>query len=451
MTETKPKVSVLIATYNHARYVRVTLESVLAQETRFPFEVVICDDGSSDGTRNIIEEYAARYPLQLRLSCREKNAGDKGLTNFLLGLQMCRGEYIATLDGDDYWIDSSKLQRQTDFLDSRSDYSMCFHNCRVEYEDGQSWDTVRFLSGERVTTEDLLKNSMGQMSTIVIRQDVAAKLRESVRLLNDWLLSDWFIGIVASQLGFVGYIDRVMSVFRQHHGSGFTSLGRATQWAEFVYGFEAVEEMLGKRYRDLVRQAICVRSYTAAVEYERDRDFVNARRFLSRALKGDPAWLEPYCAGYGLTGEDLFRVSARRLQLYRFPALCRVWLSLEDVWRKARQRWLAAELKIRSHLRLRRGRAVGFITASPNPAIASPRSPGRVAVTLEWRSAAVAFTELRLGRPDGLLLSRAGFEGKKMTGEWVGDGMTFYLQNVSDDLPLTLANTLDVVSVAVKG
>ncbi len=103
--------------------------------------------------------------------------------------------------------------------------------------------------------------------------------------------------------------------------------------------------------------------------------------------------------------------------------------------------------RIRSHLRLRREQAVGFLVASPNPAVASLRSPGRAAVTLEWTSAAAAATEVRFGRPDGPLLSHAGAEGKTKTGAWVGDGMIFYLQDVSDGLPLTLAGTLGVVRV----
>ena len=173
----KPKVSVLVTTYNHERYVRTALESVFAQETGFPTEVVVCDDGSTDGTPTILREFVALHPGRMRLSCRVSNAGDKGLANFLSGLELCRGEYIATMDGDDYWIDARKLQRQSDFLDAHPHYSMCFHNCRVEYDDARSepWETARFLPRDTVTTEDLLQHAMGQMSTIVMRRHVAAR------------------------------------------------------------------------------------------------------------------------------------------------------------------------------------------------------------------------------------------------------------------------------------
>ncbi len=136
----KPKVSVLVTTYNDERYIRAALEGVLAQDTTFPIEVVI-DGASTDGTQSIIEEFATRYPDQVHLSCRDLNSGDD-IENFLLALEMCQGEYIATLDGDDYWTDAGKLQRQADFLDARPYYPMCFHNCKIEF-----WEEGREVRG----------------------------------------------------------------------------------------------------------------------------------------------------------------------------------------------------------------------------------------------------------------------------------------------------------------
>ena len=104
-----PKVSVLVTTYNHGQYVRAAIGSVLAQKTAFATEVIICDDASTDGTRKIVEALATTYLGQVRSLCRDINGGDKGHTNFLAGLEMCRGEYIATLDGDDYWTGSGKV------------------------------------------------------------------------------------------------------------------------------------------------------------------------------------------------------------------------------------------------------------------------------------------------------------------------------------------------------
>ena len=264
------------------------------------------------------------------------------------------------------------------------------------------------------------------------------------------MLSDWFIGIVASQSGPIGYLDPVMSAFRQHAGSGFTSTSRARQWAEFVYGFEAIAPALGERYRSSIDRSICVRSYTTATEFENEGDFKSARRFLIRVLRGQPAWLEPYCAGLGLTGEELFRVLSRRAIIYRFPGLSRCWFWLERLWSTMRWYRLVVELKIRSHLRLVGGDPVGFVRASPNPATASTRHEGLASVTLEWSATTTGPTEVRLGRPSGPPFSRSTSVGKKTTGEWVADGTIFYLQDASPGLPLTRAHTLAAVRVAVR-
>ena len=329
---------------------------------------------------------------------------------------------------------------------------MCIHNNRIEYDDGRSepWETVRFLRREKVTAEDLLENAMGQMSTIMMRRQVADDLRAWNGVLSEWVLSDWFIGIVACRLGPIAYIDRTMSAFRQHADNAFSLLTRAAQWAGFVHNYEMAAKVLGESHQAAIEKAICVRSYLAAIEYEKERDFGDAGKFLARALEGRPEWLEPFCAGYGLSGEELFRLSARRLWLYRFPPLFRFWSLFAALRGVLQRRWLDISLRVRAHVRLRRREAIGFITASPNPLIASPKAPDRAAVTLTWVSAAAAATEVRLGRPDGRLLSRGGYEGQRTTGEWVADGMLFYLQNVTGGRPLTLENTLDVVRIGVK-
>ncbi len=180
----------------------------------------------------------------------------------------------------------------------------------------------------------------------------------------------------------------------------------------------------------------------ATLECAKARDFVNARKFLYLSLKGQPAWLEPYCAGYGLTGDELLRKLTQRLRLYRFPMLFRLWFPLERLMAEVRWRRLDATVQMRSHLRLERGEAVGFLSASPNPDPSSAGNAGLSSVALEWTSAATRAVEVRLGRPDGPLISHTGGSGKTKTDQWVGDGTIFYLQNVFDGLPLTLENTL---------
>ena len=119
---TEPLVSVLSITYNHAPYIAQAIESFLAQETNFPFEIVIGEDCSTDGTREIVFDYATRYLDRIRIVTSDKNVG--GIVNFQRTLADCRGKYVAVCEGDDYWQHSGKLQMQADFLEANPEYGM---------------------------------------------------------------------------------------------------------------------------------------------------------------------------------------------------------------------------------------------------------------------------------------------------------------------------------------
>lgn len=126
----EPLLSVVTITYNHEPYIAKCIEGVLMQKVNFPIEFIIAEDCSTDGTRAICEDYARRFPDVIRLVLSEKNVG--ALPNERRALGMARGRYVALCEGDDYWTDECKLQKQVDFLESNPDYTICFHNRMVE-------------------------------------------------------------------------------------------------------------------------------------------------------------------------------------------------------------------------------------------------------------------------------------------------------------------------------
>ena len=123
------KVSVLTITYNHEKYIAQAIESVLIQEVNFDYELVIGEDCSTDKTREIVIDYQRKYPHKIRLLLNEKNLGMH--RNFAQTYHACRGQYIAVLEGDDFWTSPHKLQKQVDFLDNNPDFAICFHNMQV--------------------------------------------------------------------------------------------------------------------------------------------------------------------------------------------------------------------------------------------------------------------------------------------------------------------------------
>nr|MBP6619527.1 glycosyltransferase [Leadbetterella sp.] len=131
MQKQKPLVSVHLLTYNHAKFIAQSIESVVNQKTNFPFEIVIGDDHSTDGTSQIVDQYAAKYPELIKVVRGKTNGGPQ--PNSIRILENSQGKYMAALEGDDYWIDPLKLQKQADFMDQNPDFAICFTNTRVEF------------------------------------------------------------------------------------------------------------------------------------------------------------------------------------------------------------------------------------------------------------------------------------------------------------------------------
>ena len=138
------KLSVILITYNHGPYVEKALRSILAQETDFPFEVVVGDDCSTDETQDILKRIAGENH-NVRLNLREENTGGRPTLNVYETTQKCTGEYLAYLEGDDYWTDTHKLQKQVDFLKAHPEYIAVTHkNIMVD------------AAGEAITDPDVL-------------------------------------------------------------------------------------------------------------------------------------------------------------------------------------------------------------------------------------------------------------------------------------------------------
>jgi glycosyltransferase involved in cell wall biosynthesis len=219
-----PKVSVCVPTYNHEKFIQQTLDGVLSQQTNFEFEIVIGDDASTDNNQQIIQQYVDKYPNIFQAFLHKHNQGPKepkefgGRNNVLGLLKSCKGDYVALCEGDDYWTDPLKLQKQVDFMDANLDYSICHHNMTVIYEDG---------SPEHFFNE---ANQKSASSIVDILEDrwfiaTAATLYRNVFRENnfaDWhsraAAGDWALVIQLASTGKIHYISEAMGVYRKHRG-----------------------------------------------------------------------------------------------------------------------------------------------------------------------------------------------------------------------------------------
>ena len=208
-----PALSVLLVTYNHAKFVAQALDSILMQRTDFDFEIVVADDCSSDSALTIIKEYEKQYP-QLRLLPAETNVGIS--RNYQRGFAACRGEYIAVLEGHDYWISPRKLQAMSAFLDRNPRCSFCFHRI-IRYDEHPEsvaiqpadWTVEQILTASELAGG----NFIGGLSTCVYRREIIAALKPRLWELD---IREWFFNIVVAEHGPIGYVPQILSVYRAH-------------------------------------------------------------------------------------------------------------------------------------------------------------------------------------------------------------------------------------------
>ncbi|MDE6295906.1 MAG: glycosyltransferase, partial [Muribaculaceae bacterium] len=157
--ELKPKVTIVCTVYNHALYLRDCLDGFVMQQTDFPFEAIVHDDCSTDESKSIIAEYAAKYPDIIKPIYETENQYSHHDGSLRRAVERhIRGEYVAICEGDDYWIDSNKLQRQIDFLEANPDYTLSFHAVRIESD---RKDKAGLLSGLRpgeYSADDIIKS-----------------------------------------------------------------------------------------------------------------------------------------------------------------------------------------------------------------------------------------------------------------------------------------------------
>jgi glycosyltransferase involved in cell wall biosynthesis len=307
------KLSVPIITYNHERFIANALESVLMQHVDFSYEIVVGEDCSTDATREILLSYQKRFPDKIRLLLPEKNLGMMG--NFIATLKACRGEYIALLEGDDYWTSSNKLQKQVAFLDAHPECSACFHNVLITHESTPEKDCFFHeapLSHSYFHLKDIVSSHFIPTCSTVYRGGLFEKFPDWYK---DMPMGDWPLHILNAEHGSYAYLDEVMATYRVHGGGIWSSSDRLGILNKTIQACHQIDRYLDGRHPRKINNS--VRSLTHVFEIETSEilkaqaEFGGAFIHLVRAFLVSPklnrrttrcfrklltAWCGHYCA-----------------------------------------------------------------------------------------------------------------------------------------------------------
>lgn len=281
-----PKVSVLVMTYNHAEFISQALDSVLMQEADFDYEVLISEDCSTDGTRELVVGYQQRYPKQIRLLLSPQNIRNNSVVT--RGIQAAQGDYIALLDGDDYWTSPVKLQKQVDFLERHPECTLCFHNATVIDEEDASppWHWTPAGHPAISTLADLWLGNFIATCATVFRRGVIGEI-------PDWYIdlfpiTDWPLHLLNAAHGKIGYINEVMGVYRYHSRGFYSPLSQARKLETTLHLYHVLNKNFGYRYDRLAKIGIAKYFVEWAEEYLARGEVAAARGCFRTALSGRP-------------------------------------------------------------------------------------------------------------------------------------------------------------------
>lgn len=242
---TIPLVSIVIVTYQHAKYIKDCLEGALSQKTTFPVEIIVGEDESNDGTREICQEYADKHPETIRLFLRSRkdviyiNGKATGRFNFIETVLEAKGKYLALCEGDDFWTDPLKLQKQIDFLETNPDFAVCFHPAYELYDNMEKRVSNKDLSKEIFTIEDLGHGNFLHTPTVVYRNLFKGNLPAWFKHIP---VGDYPLHLLHARNGKIKFMPEPMACYRVHSMGLWSGLNKRDSYLKKIHVLEILLE-----------------------------------------------------------------------------------------------------------------------------------------------------------------------------------------------------------------
>ena len=273
MMPNNPLVAIQCIVYNHEPYLRDCLEGFVMQQTNFPFVAIVHDDASTDGSTAIIREYEEKYPNIIKPIYETENQYSKGngiVTRIMnASIEATIAKYVAMCEGDDYWIDPLKLQKQVDFMESHPEYSLCFTNAKIRFNNFEGvtinhiWDTY--------TIEDVIINNALNVSKrgdriITCGHTSTVLYRASCLPLPSWT-TKCFVGdeplfIALAQYGKVKFLNEITSVYRDGVGVSSKDYDEEEYWKNRIKMYKIMNKGMEYRYNAIIKPIIAASYFT---------------------------------------------------------------------------------------------------------------------------------------------------------------------------------------------
>ena len=283
------KLSVCVFTYNHEKFIAQAIESVLMQKATFKFELLIGEDCSTDKTREVVECYKKRFPEKIKVIYNERNLGM--MENNINVISQSRGEYIALLDGDDYWINADKLQTQVDFLEQNTDYSFCFHDGRILMTNGQL-DKKRTCCGAKqkkhILFTDVICNTHIPTFSIVFRR--SAMIEYPPKWFRSLNAPDRPLFLLLAAEGPGYYFNKIWGVYRKHPNGCWTGRDYQSRWFTHLQIYHVINRHFQDKYRKWFDRCESRITYLLAIDLIKDNKKKRALCCIRKYIRINGGW-----------------------------------------------------------------------------------------------------------------------------------------------------------------
>lgn len=264
-----PLVSVICFTYNHSKFIGKTLNGFVNQKVNFLVKYIVHDDASTDKSQEIIEEYSSLYPKEFYAICQVENQRSKGsgVVSSLV-MPLATGKYIAFCEGDDYWIDNCKLQKQVDFLEANPRFAICFSPVHIVDQEGQLIEISNQDTLSETSYEDLLKGNYLNTPSVMIRRDALPNpLPEWIKIMP---MGDWPLLLLASMSGDIKMLNEPLAAYRIHDKGVWST---HTSFQKLLVGFKSrriLLKYLPQRARHILLDSLIGNALYISCQYKKE-------------------------------------------------------------------------------------------------------------------------------------------------------------------------------------
>lgn len=282
--------TIVCTTYNHENYIEKTLNSFVQQQTKYAYKVIIHDDASTDSTPKIIDDFVEKYPSTFIVIHQEKNQYSQGVDIFATFIQpLINTKYTALCEGDDYWVDSNKIQLQIEYLEQHPEYSMCVHNTVKINEVGKSLNIYTSdinIKDRDIGIQEIIEtcgNTAFHTSSFIFRSCIRQKMPE---IFSKLPVGDYPLAIYMALNGKIHYIAKVMSAYRVMAKGSWSEKNISNKRISYliscqmIKGIKIIDDFTNYKYTKSFKKVIVAHEYNNIILQKKYSQIIKKRSYL---------------------------------------------------------------------------------------------------------------------------------------------------------------------------